>query len=285
MTPQAHVALATFSGMPDGNDDVRELSAALIAEGLGAEVVSWDDPDADWDSYDLVVVRTTWDYTARLDEFLAWADRVPRLLNPAGVLRWNTDKRYLRDLDEAGVPVVPTRWDLDDVPADWPEYVIKPAVSAGSRDTARWRAGEKDKARAHLRSLREAGRTVMIQPYLSAIDTAGETALLFCDREFSHAARKAPILKAGAGLLDAPNGGDITAAEATPEQLAVAARALAAVPGDLLYARVDLVPGPDGAPVVLELELTEPALFLQHAPGSAARYARAIARRVSRPSA
>ncbi|MFI0445224.1 RimK family alpha-L-glutamate ligase [Actinomadura sp. 6N118] len=285
MTLQANVALATFSGMPDGNDDVRELSAALTAEGLGAEVVSWDDPDADWGSYDLVVVRTTWDYTARLDEFLAWADRVPRLLNPPGVLRWNTDKRYLRDLDEAGVPVVPTRWDLDDVPADWPEYVIKPAVSAGSRDTARWRAGEEDKARAHLRSLREAGRTVMIQPYLSAIDTAGETALLFCDREFSHAARKAPILKVGAGLLDAPNGGDITAAEATPEQLAVAERALAAVPGDLLYARVDLVPGPDGAPVVLELELAEPALFLQHAPGSAARYARAIARRVSRPSA
>ncbi|GAA2579836.1 hypothetical protein SMC26_34735 [Actinomadura fulvescens] len=285
MTPSPRVALATFSGMPGGNDDDQELSAALTAEGLGAEAVSWDDPDADWDSYALVVVRSTWDYTVRLDEFLTWAARVPRLANPAEVLRWNTDKRYLRDLDEAGVPVVPTRWDSGDVPADWPEYVIKPAVSAGSRDTARWRAGEEGKARAHLRTLREAGRTVMIQPYLSAIDTEGETALLFCEREFSHAARKAPILKAGAGLLDAPHGGEIGAAEATPEQLAVAARALAAVPGDLLYARVDLVPGADGTPVVLELELTEPALFLGQAPGSAARFARAIARRVSRPSA
>ncbi|MFG2000133.1 RimK family alpha-L-glutamate ligase [Spirillospora sp. NPDC048911] len=271
--------------MPDGNDDVRELAEALLAQGLRPEVVSWDDPGADWDSFALVVVRSTWDYTARLDEFLAWAGRVPRLLNPAEVLRWNTDKRYLRDLQDAGVPVVPTRWDLDDVPADWPEYVIKPAVSAGSRDTARWRAGEEDKARAHLRALREAGRTVMIQPYLSAIDSEGETALLYCDREFSHAARKAPILKAGAGLLDAPHGGEITAAEATPEQLAVAAQALAAVPGELLYARVDLVPGPDGTPVVLELELAEPNLFLEHAAGSAARFARAIMRRVSRSSA
>ncbi|MEU5879676.1 hypothetical protein [Spirillospora sp. NPDC047279] len=275
------VALATFSGLPGGNADVRELTAALAALGVEAAAVSWDDPSADWDAFDLVVVRSTWDYTARLGEFLAWADRVPRLLNPAGTLRWNTDKRYLRDLDEAGVPVVPTRWDPEDVPADWPEYVIKPSVSAGSRDTARWRAGEEDAARAHLRALRAQGRTVMVQPYLSAIDAAGETALLFCDREFSHAARKAPILKAGAGLLDGPHGGEITAARATPEQLAVARKVLDAVPGDLLYARVDLVPGPDGTPVLLELELTEPALFLEHAPGSAGRFARAIAARIS----
>ncbi|WP_067487668.1 ATP-grasp domain-containing protein [Actinomadura hibisca] len=274
------VALATFAAFPEGSDDVVALRAALAGLGVAAVPAIWDDPDIDWAAFDLVVVRSTWDYTDRRAEFLAWADGVPRLLNDAAVLRWNTDKRYLRDLAGAGVPVVPTLWDPPDPPADWPEYVIKPAVSSGSRDTARWRAGEEDRAREHLRALLSAGRTAMVQPYLSAIDTAGETALLFCDREFSHAARKAPILAAGTGVLDAPNGGQITAASATPEQLAVAHRALEAVSGDLLYARVDLVPDPDGSPVLMELELTEPALFLEHAPGSAARFAEAIAERL-----
>ncbi|MGI5168894.1 ATP-grasp domain-containing protein [Spirillospora sp. CA-253888] len=274
------VALATFAGLPEGSDDVVALREALAALGVPAVPAVWDDAGVDWAAFDLVVVRSTWDYTDRREKFLAWAGSVPRLLNDAAVLRWNTDKRYLRDLAEAGVPVTPTLWDPTDLPADWPEYVIKPAVSSGSRDTARWRAGEEDRAREHLRALLSAGRTAMVQPYLSAIDTAGETALLFCDREFSHAARKAPILTAGTGVLDAPNGGQITAASATSEQLAVARRALEAVPGDLLYARVDLVPGPDGSPLLMELELTEPALFLDQAPGAADRFAKAIAERL-----
>ncbi|MFC9974056.1 RimK family alpha-L-glutamate ligase [Spirillospora sp. NPDC127200] len=274
------VALATCAGLPGGSDDVVALREALAALGVPAVPAVWDDAGVDWAAFDLVVVRSTWDYTDRREEFLAWAEGVPRLLNGAAVLRWNTDKRYLRDLAEAGVPVTPTLWDPPDLPADWPEYVIKPAVSAGSRDTARWREGEEDRAREHLRALLSGGRTAMVQPYLSAIDTAGETALLFCDREFSHAARKAPILAAGTGVLDAPNGGQITAASATSEQLAVAHRALEAVPGDLLYARVDLVPGPDGSPLLMELELTEPALFLDKAPGAADRYAKAIAERL-----
>ncbi|MQY02285.1 ATP-grasp domain-containing protein [Actinomadura macrotermitis] len=271
------VALATCAALPGGSDDAVQIRTALAVDGVDAVPVVWDSR-ADWAAYDLVVVRSTWDYTERAAEFLAWADSVPRLLNPAPVLRWNTDKRYLRDLAERGVPVVPTRWDPADVPGDWDEYVIKPAVSAGSLGTARWRAGEEDRARAHLRSLR--GRTVMVQPYLPGVDTEGETALLFCDGEFSHAARKAPILQRGTGVVGAPRGGEVTAAAATPEQLAVARQALAAVQGDLLYARVDLVPGPDGSPVVLELELTEPALFLEHGPGSADRFAKAIAARL-----
>ncbi|MBO2455790.1 hypothetical protein J4573_52550 [Actinomadura barringtoniae] len=281
------VALATCSALPDGVPDVQDLLAALNDLGLKAEIVIWDDPDLDWDSYELVVVRSTWDYTTRRDEFLAWAEGVPRLLNGPDVLRWNTDKRYLRELDEAGLPVVPTLWDPADLPADWPEYVIKPAVSAGSRDTARWTAGAGDEsaARAHLERLRAEGRTTMVQPYMSAIDTDGETALLFFDREYSHAARKAPILQVGTGVVDGPRGGQTVPVDATPEQIEVAERILAAVPGDLLYARVDLVPGPDGGPVLIELELAEPNLFLQHGAGAAERFARAIERRLSPPSA
>jgi len=278
------VALATCSALPDGSPDVADLLSALNDRDVKAELVIWDDPALDWDAYELVVVRSTWDYTTRLGEFLAWAERVPRLANDAAVLRWNTDKRYLRELEQAGLPVVPTLWDPADIPADWPEYVIKPAVSAGSRDTARWGAGDEGAARAHLARLRAEGRTTMVQPYMSAIDTEGETALLFFDREFSHAARKAPILEPGTGVVDGPRGGETVPAEATPEQIAVARQILNAVPGDLLYARVDLVPGPDG-PVLIELELAEPNLFLRHGPGAADRFAQAIERRLSPPSA
>lgn len=280
-----NVALATCARLPDGNDDVQALAGALAALDVRAEPVVWD-ADVDWSRYDLVVIRTTWDYTHRPEEFLAWADRLPCVLNPASVLRWNTDKRYLRDLADAGVPVVPTRWDPDDVPSDWPEYVIKPAVSAGSRDTARWSPAEHAAARAHLRELRDAGRTVMVQPYLSDIDTAGETALVFIDGEFSHAARKGPILAAGTGvqgLVQPGDGrGEVTAATATGAELDVAHRALAAVPDapGLLYARVDLVPGPDGTPVVLELELAEPNLFLGHDTDAVHRLAKAILTRM-----
>ncbi|WP_433478476.1 ATP-grasp domain-containing protein [Spirillospora sp. CA-142024] len=275
------VAFATCSLLPDGSDDVQFLTAALAELGVAAEPVIWD-ADVDWDRYDLVVIRSTWDYTDRRDEFTAWAESLPRVLNPAAIVRWNTDKRYLRDLAEAGVPVVPTLWDPDDIPSGWPEYVIKPAVSIGAGDTARWGPGEEDAARAHLRSLRDAGRTVMVQPYLSAVDTAGETALIFCDGEYSHAGRKARILTAGAGVegpvRDDATRGRVTASTATEAELELAARALAAVPGgeDLLYARVDMIPGPDGAPLIIELELTEPNLYLQHGPGSAERFAKAI---------
>ncbi|MDL4770977.1 MULTISPECIES: ATP-grasp domain-containing protein [Thermomonosporaceae] len=279
------IALATCSWLPEGSDDAQALIKALDRAGLAADPVVWDGP-ADWSSHDLVIIRSTWDYTTRRDEFLAWARGLPRLLNPVDVLSWNTDKRYLRELADAGVPVVPTLWDPSGVPAEWPEYVVKPAVSIGCRDTARWGPGEEAAARAHLRSLREGGRTAMVQPYLSAIDTEGETALVFLDGAFSHAGRKAPILTAGAGVEGpvVPGGprGQVTAAEATAEQLAVAEWALAAVPGgpDLLYARVDLVPGPDGSPVVIELELAEPNLYLQFGPGAADRLAGAVAARL-----
>lgn len=282
------IAVATYAGLPGSDDDFPALRAALDRLGMAAEPVVWDDPSADWDRYDLVVVRSTWDYTLRLAEFMAWAERVPRLVNPVEVLRWNTDKCYLRELAAAGVPVVPTVWDPADLPAEpgWEQYVIKPAISAGAADTARWGPGEEEAARAHLRRLTGEGRTVMVQPYLSAVDTAGETALIFIEGEFSHATRKAAILTPGSGV-QGPIGYDcdprkqIHPAEATPAELAAARRALAAAPGgdQLLYARVDLIPGPDGDPVLLELELAEPSLFLRLAPGSAERLAVAIAGR------
>ncbi|MBD2897020.1 Cycloserine biosynthesis protein DcsG [Actinomadura sp. RB99] len=286
MTASPLCALATCAHLPEGSDDARMLAAALTGLGVAADIAVWDDLAVHWSRYDLVVVRSTWDYTDRREEFLAWAESLPRVLNPADVLRWNTDKRYLRDLAAAGVPVVPTRWDPDGIPADWPEYVLKPSVSSGSRDTARWGPGEEDAARAHLRELRDADRTVMLQPYLEAVDTAGETALVFLGGEYSHAARKARVLNPGAGVEGLAGLGEtrgkVTATTATDAELDLAHRVLDAVPGgrDLLYARVDLIPGPGGDPLLIELELTEPALYLEHAPGGDARFAKAVAARL-----
>jgi hypothetical protein len=280
------LAIVTCAAFADLDPENQILRAALLARGAVADACVWDDPAVDWGSYDLVVLRSPWDYSERRDQFVAWADSVPRLVNPAPVVRWNTDKRHLRSLAERGVPVVPTSWlepgDAVALPSHG-EFVVKPAVSAGARDTGRYDAGDPGQlalARELAARLLAAGSTVMVQPYLTGIDTAGETALLFLGGEFSHAIRKGPIL-AGPYAEGTPvrPGDTITPRTPSDAEHAVALQALAAaracVPeaADSAYARVDLVPGPDGSPVVLELELTEPSLFLDHADGSADRLA------------
>lgn len=275
MGARPRVALATFTGFPQLWDDDRLLLGPLDALGIDAEPAVWDDPALDWASYDLVVVRSTWDYTWRREAFLDWAASVPALLNPVEVLAWNTDKRYLAELAAAGVPVVPTTFVAPDEEYDPPayEHVVKPTVSAGSRDTARFAAGED--SRGHAERLRAAGRSVMVQPYQAAVDEAGETAVISFAGVHSHAARKGAVLVPG---LASPHDVSITGATATPEQLEVARAALTVVPWDdpLLYARVDVVPGPDGEPVVMELEVTEPSLFLATSPGAPERLAKAV---------
>lgn len=284
------VALASCREHPAGDEDAPLLLAACSAAGLDAEWRVWDDAAVDWDSYDLVVIRSTWDYVPRRDDFAAWAASVPRLANPADVVRWNTDKGYLRDLAAAGVPVVPTEH-LDpgspaDWPADWPEVVVKPAISAGGQDTARYGAAEADRARAHAAQLLGAGRRVLVQPYVAAIDEVGETAVVHVGGAYSHTLGKAALLTpGGAAQIDQlwrPE--RIEPRDPTPAERDVAGRALAVVPGGpqrLLYARVDLLPGRDGAPLVIEVELTEPSLFLTAVPAAADRFAAAIRRAVT----
>ncbi|RAO61663.1 ATP-grasp domain-containing protein [Micromonospora saelicesensis] len=291
------VALVTCSALADLDPDDRLVLAPLAARGVAVQSAVWDDPDVDWSSYDLVVLRSPWDYALRRDEFVSWAATVPMLVNPADVVRWNTDKRYLAELNAAGVPTVPTSWiepgESWQLPAETGEYVLKPAVSAGSQDTGRYDLADpehRDLAAAHVRRLFEAGRVTMVQPYLRAVDTEGETALLFLagpeGLAFSHAIRKGPMLSGPDlgpdGLYKAE---EITARTARPEQLAVAERTLATVPGgtrQLLYARVDLIPGPDGEPVLVELELTEPSLFIGYADGAPDRLATAITTHLAR---
>jgi hypothetical protein len=284
------VALVTCAEVPDLDPDDRLLLEPLAGRGIAVTAAVWDDPAVDWARFDLVILRSTWDYPSRRDQFIAWAQAVPMLANAAEVVRWNTDKRYLRELGAAGVPVVPTDWvaprDEWDLPAEG-EWVIKPAVGAGSRDTGRYDAGDashRAMAQAHVARLQAAGRRVMVQPYLSSVDSYGETAVMYLGGTYSHAIRKGP-------MLGGPDLGDvglykeeaITARTPTPAELRTAAQAVAAVPGGaeaLLYARIDMIPGPGGDPLIAELELAEPSLFLRTAPGSAERLAAAIERLV-----
>ncbi len=272
----ARVALATYAAMPQGDEDDAPLPG-LIGDATWAV---WDDPAVDWDAFDLVVLRSTWDYQERRDAFLAWVDRLgDRLLNPPGVVRWNTDKRYLAELPHAvetaflapGEPLA----DLER------EVVVKPTVSAGSRHTARFSPGEEDRARALVAEIHGSGRTAMVQPYVASVDARGETALLFFDGAFSHAVTKAAILKPGAEpTSDDYASEEMAAREATAAEREVAGAVLAAAPAGWLYARVDLVEGDDGRPLLLELELTEPSLFLGLAPGAAERFAAAVRARL-----
>ncbi|MFF8030775.1 MULTISPECIES: RimK family alpha-L-glutamate ligase [unclassified Streptomyces] len=278
------IALVTCRPGPEVAEDrdLPGLVRALREAGAEASAEVWDDGDVDWGGFDLAVIRSTWDYSWRAAEFTAWAERcgtLTRLANPADVVRWNTDKRYLGELAAAGVPVVDTRYlapgDAVDLP-DAHEYVVKPASGAGARFAARYTPGEHDTAVRHVRRMHEEGFTAMVQPYVRSIDTAGERALQFFGGSLLHAGRKGAVLAPGTPYdrrkVAHPG---LTAWTPTPAELDVAGRALAAVPlsgaPELLYARVDLVDGEDGRPRVMELELVEPNLFLWLHPGSVPR--------------
>ena len=296
-----HIALATCSALPDLDPDDAPLIGALLSRGIDASPVAWDAPDVDWSTYDLVVIRNTWDYSERPREFVAWARSVPHLLNPSEVVAWNVDKSYQRALEGAGLPIVPTIWldpernfDSRAIHTRFPafgDFVIKPTISAGSRDTGRYEAdvtASRALAITHAKNLLQAGRHVMIQRYLKRVDTAGEAALVFIDGVFSHSVRKDRLLEGPYRPTDDRYKVEtMSVREADDAEREVAERVVAALPGlvpgvdePLLYLRVDLIQDDAGNPVVLELELTEPSLFLAMAPGALDRFADAIAARV-----
>jgi hypothetical protein len=306
MDQAQRVALVTCRDLPHLDDDDAGLLPALAALGLRGYVAFWDDPSAQWDSFDLVVPRSTWDFAWRREEFVDWARHVGetgRMANPVEAIQWNTDKHYLAALAREGVPVVPTDWLEPDAELSsrklhtrFPalgDFVIKPAVSAGSVDTGRYSAAS-PRARGlaihHAHRLLDAGRTVMLQRYVTSVDVLGETGLVFIDGQFAWAVgREAMLHGPAAGIPGVYRHGTVHETEASPDQIEVGRLALAAamkavgVPSSWppLQARVDVVSA-DAGPAVLELELTHPDLFLGLVPGRAERFAEAIAARVGR---
>lgn len=294
---KAAVALVSARAARELDEDLPPLVAAFSAAGAHAEITDWDDTNTEWARFDVALLRSTWDYTERLPEFLAWVERtaaLTQLMNPAPVVRWNADKHYLHELATAGLPVVASTFAepaldpaalLEDFLAreGCAEFVVKPAVGAGSRDTRRHARTAKKEALAHMRRLLDTQRSVLLQPYLPAVDAHGETALIFIAGRFSHAICKGALLPAGAPAtraLFAPE--EITARSPQRDELDVAQRVLAALPfGALHYARVDLIRDASHAPRLLELELIEPSLFFAHAPQAAPRLAAATLARIA----
>jgi glutathione synthase/RimK-type ligase-like ATP-grasp enzyme len=275
-----HIALCTSTLTHDLDDEAPRIAEELRRRGHGAVVIPWDSGE-EWGAFDLVVIRSTWDYFDRLDEFVAWVEgvaAVTRIINGPSVIRWNSHKGYLAELGAAGIPVVPSL-ELSqgaDNPAarmlatGWPEVVIKPAVDGGARLALKTPAASPEAA-DHLRALVAAG-DVIVQPYVSSVEQ-GETSLFFFGGTYSHAVRKVP--KPGDYRVQALHGGSEEVHEPSAAERELAVAAMAHAPGEVAYARADFVEV-DGRPTLMELELIEPDLFLRMAPGSVERFAATV---------
>ena len=276
----AEVALVTCADERYQEPEVHVAADALRAAGVSTDVVSWDE-DRDWGAYELVVVRTPWDYFDRVTQFLDWAARVERetsLVNPADVLRWNSHKGYLAEFTAKSVPTVPTRLvpgpstdvadQIREVP--WEEIVVKPAVDGGARHA--WRGLRDDPSLSRVAERLTDHGDVVVQPFVPAI-VDGERSLVFLGGRFSHAVRKVP--KAGDYRSQRHLGGREVDHEPDSAELQVALAAMAAAPGRLTYARVDLVDW-EGAPVLIELEVIEPDLFLRDVPERVDRFVEVV---------
>lgn len=261
------------------------VEAPMADRGWAVDTVSWRDPDVDWDVYEAVVIRSTWDYQDDPRAFLDTLERIEasaaQLENPLDLVRWNLHKGYLRDMDRRGVPIVPTRFravgealGLAALAAEWGvgELVVKPAVSANADHTYRWTP---DRDEAELERLFQ-DRDALLQPFLPAIPAEGEFSLFYFGDTYSHAIRKAPA--DGDFRVQEEHGGQLFAVDPEPELLAAGAAALEAVRPRPLYARADFVrdtglPGAVGEWLLIELELIEPSLYFPFDEGAAERFA------------
>lgn len=279
------IGLVTCLEMPEPDPD-EEIQLVSIREAGGiAELVAWDDPEVDLASFDLIVLRSCWDYPWREQEFRSWlkiADQKTKVLNPVNVVMWNLHKSYLLDLDRAGVPVVPTQLlkagtgteELFNIldHEGWSDYVVKPAVSAGSWLTSRFGSSDRDAANQFVLE-NGSGRDLLIQPYISSVESGGERANVYLDGKWSHSVTKVPRFTGDDEQVS-------KAEEVLPEDAQVGNLALQCSPGPILYGRVDTVRDLDGNSMVAELELIEPTLFLSQCPSARAVFASSCLRSV-----
>lgn len=291
MTPaEPRIAIATCRGHDEFKTDEPLLREALSQHGIEAPSVVWDDPEADWARFGACLIRSTWDYHEKHDEFLDWTQEVEAamaLWNPAKLVEWNSSKAYLRELADAGVPTVPTVWlqpgDEADLEAllesrGWEEMVVKPTVDLGARNLKRVPGDPRKVASAVARVLRRG--EAMLQPFLPSVETEGELSLIYIDGIHTHTVRKRPA--PGDFRVQGTWGGTATTEQPSPKEQAIGAEALAQLPDPPLYARVDLVDDLEGQPALIELELIEPNLYLTEEPSTADQLAQAIAKRLSR---
>lgn len=268
--------VATCMTLPEVDVDEAPLMGALMAAGIDAKLVAWDDPHADWDAPIPTIIRSTWNYAVHLDRFLAWVDRVARaapLFNPPAIVHANVRKRYLLELAQRGVPVIRTILlsRCDQIPAMAGRFVVKPEVGAGSRDTKLFDELDDD-ARAHVAHITETGHA-LLQPYMRSVEEYGERSVIFIDGELTHEIRKSPRFSGDSESVTGPF-------PIADDERAVAEAALAPYRDQILYGRVDLARDESGQPMVMELELVEPSLFFGKHHPALQRYIAGLQRRL-----
>lgn len=294
MTGRARsVALASCHPFPPVPDDEGPLRDALRSRGIAVSEPAWDDPRVDWSEFDACLIRTTWDYMERREEYLAWSRstaRRTRLFHPPAVVAWNTHKSYLRDLAAVGAPLADSVWltrgaepDLPRIADErgWRAVMVKPLVGATARNTLRAGPGELDDAQTQLRAWL-ADEEMLVQEYLPAVESEGELSVILIDGRITHGVRKIPVAGDYRVQDDFGAGDELWVPSPREGMLArdieAAARRLLGV--DLLYARVDFLRDAAGAVVLNELEIVEPALFFRHEPAAAAALADALLTRL-----
>lgn len=283
------VSLITYAKLPELDPDDRLLSEALKAKGIDARPAVWNDSQIDWRQAGICILRSTWDYHEHYQEFLEWVGQVSvhtSLINPEELIVWNSRKTYLKDLQEKGIPIVPTvfveqnnKKSLREILAQegWDKAVIKPAVglsTSGVITVSVTDAENLEQGEEHLRHLTTSD-TALVQPYMKAVSEYGERALIFLDGVYSHAIKKAPFQK----MAVAGKAGE-TKASASDAELAAANKILSVLDQTPLYSRIDLIPDENGTPLLMELELVEPSLFLRFSPEAADKFAEIIVNRV-----
>jgi len=283
------IALVTAKTLPKPEIDTALLADALIARGAQVLVIPWDDlePSAEWDA---VVIRSTWDYHGRREEFLAWTravTAVTRLINPIEDILWTSHKAYVADLPAMGVPAIPTlvlsqvealAASTSGAVAAWmgdhresTDFVVKPAVSVGGFGAERVLAADVVDAVVRVGGSGD----VVVQPLIESVLEYGEVSLVLFDGVVHHAVRK--VGASGQFLIHDHHGGRVLPHDPAPDEIAVAAVATAAAPSPPLYARVDMLRGAEG-PLVIEIELIEPQLFLEVHPEAPDRLAQVLIR-------
>ena len=282
------IALVTTQAARGHDHDLDILTAALDAADQKWQIVNWDDASITWSRFSIAVLRSTWDYYARFYEFITWVDRVStqtQLQNPAEIVRWNVDKRYLQELSANSIPVMATTFVLQssDITPELigRDVIIKPVVSAGSNNTARHR-NDAVAARAQLDHILASGGVAMVQPYSPTINSIGETGLVYLGGKFSHAFGKDAVFGEAEQVHNGVHVQEvITARVATASEHLLGEAVMKFLMNKFgvtpLYARIDMVTNSDGVPEIMEVELTEPSLYLHLDAGSPERAATALA--------
>ncbi|MCM3660915.1 hypothetical protein M3148_07910 [Georgenia satyanarayanai] len=296
------VTLATCLDHPDLDQGEEGLPDALAERGIEPRVAAWDDESVDWTEAGIVVLRAVHNYASRRPDFLTWTKGIRKLLNSADTVEWNTDKHYLQELGRRGMPTIDTVWlepeqnlSKHQVHTRFPslgDFVVKPAISSGSRDTGRYTARDATSrmhAIQHAYGLLQEGRAVMVQRYVESVDERGETALIYLNGVLSHVVEKEPMLLGPQAAADAPGDEVAVSRYATEAELRVGEQARAAIHGyiksrmgrdaQLLFSRIDMVEGDNGEPSVMEVSLVDASLYLGAVDDAVDGFADAIASR------